>query len=1121
MRAEAAPHTTAMEHVRGSAAVLATLAGLVLAALAVRLIALAWLGSPLIDMDGANFARTAENLAHGYGYIGIRGTPNSVHVSIFPAIVAALVWIGISAERAGIIVSLVAGSLLVVPVYAIASRLAGTRAAMVAAGIVAINPIAVATSVTPLADSLAFTLAVTGLHAFLRSRENPRWALAAGAWFGLAYCTRSETIVYAFVALCAVMLAVRTQRGSALRRAAALAVAFAVFAVPYAVVISRATGHARIDTKSAVNYALAERIAQGMSYDEAADGLGPGLREDGAELGAGFYATHPGIGDPPLRARLALAVRGFRSQVARIGRALLSFNFGTPLFAAFALAGLVRGLRRPGVRGVYGIVGAIASLDLCGLLTLQHLWPRYVAPFVPLFAILAAEPLDALVARFSERTTPGIRRGAVVLGLIVVTAYLGLSAHRLSAETVDATLARRAAAWLDADAPGPKLIMAVGNEVAFYAHGDWMPLPYANSAETLAYVRGKRPTYLLLEGSRTAARPYLSAWLRDGVPDASAHFVKDFGSGADRLAIYAWNANAASAVAPPARIPEPPADDAVVRASRVLWSAPPGSLPTSATHDSVDVLTAHNDVGRLGWNDRERSLTTANVASRAFGKRLELPIDGQSYGQPLIVTGVDVPGLGRRTLLIAATERDSVYAFDADSGAKLWVHTFTGCCGAAPAPLQMLTDTPCESVKPVVGVSSVPVVDRRTGTLYVVAKTMTRRGKDVTFHSTLHALSLATGADRLRPAEIRGRASVSLRGVFAPDHAFRHSVRRLLPGGGTATFDPRAQYNRPGLLLANGLLYIGFGSHCDVQSSHGWVFAYRAADLAQVGSFATTRDWNDENLGSVWQAGFGITGDRSGDVYFLTGNGPFNADEGGRNFGNSLMKLTPDLGRVLDYFTPYTQRELQENDADFGGGGMIALPDGTGPHAHLGVVSSKVRAIFLIDRDRLGRYVPRGPDRVLQTIGDNHDDTHWCIGTCGGPAYYAGPAGEYVFNVWALDALRAYRLDRQRERPKLVEVAHSPNVFPGSGGSIPSVSSNGRLPGTGIVWSLTRPNIRDVATKPIELYAYDASDVSHVLYHGDVSLWPNKVGHPFLTPTIANGRVYVGGDHSISVFGLR
>ena len=565
--------------------------------------------------------------------------------------------------------------------------------------------------------------------------------------------------------------------------------------------------------------------------------------------------------------------------------------------------------------------------------------------------------------------------------------------------------------------------------------------------------------------------------------------------------------------------PASPGDDAIARASVVAWTAPPGSLRPAARTDSIDVLTAHNGPGRLGWNDRERTLTTSNVASRAFGKLFEIPVDGQSYGQPLIVTGVDVPGSGRRTLLIVTTENDTVYAFDAGTGAKLWMHTFTGCCGVTSAPADLLNPDQCDSVKPVVGVSSTPVVDRRTATLYVVAKTMTRRDGRLTFANTLHGLSLSSGADRLEPVEIGARTELSWRGMFARGHSFRHSLKRLLPGSGSAAFDPRAQYNRPGLLLSSGMVYVAFGSHCDIGHSHGWVFAYRASDLARIGAFATTRDWNDENLGSVWQAGFGLTGDPAGNVYFTTGNGPFNANRGGRNFGDSLLKMTPDLGRVRDYFTPYTQRELDENDADFGGGAMIALPEGPGLYPHLGVASSKIRAIFLLDREHLGRYVPGGPDRVLQLIGDDHDTSHWCIGTCGGPAYYAGPHGEYVFNVWALDELRAYRLQRG-DRPRLVEVAHSSNVFPGSGGSIPSVSSNGRVAGTGIVWSLTRPNVKDVYTEPIELYAYDASDVSHMLYHGHVSLWPNKVGHPFLTPTIANGRVYIGGYDRISVFGL-
>jgi hypothetical protein len=354
----------------------------------------------------------------------------------------------------------------------------------------------------------------------------------------LAYCTRSEEIAYPAIAVLG-GLAWRT----GVVRLAALIAAFAVFAVPYVLTISHATGHLRIDTKSAVNFSIGSRIAQGMSYEEAADGLGPGLREVGAELGEGFYLTHPGIGDPAPAARLAFAEHAAAPQLLRLLRAFASFQFGTLLFVALALAGLIRGLRKPGVRPVYLMLAAIAAIDIAALLTLQQLWSRYITVFVPVFAIFAAEPLAALGKAVSRRWSLPLRWTAVTVLTIGLCAYLGIATKRLAADTTDATLAQRAGLWLDADAPGPKLVMAVGNEIAFYAHGDWMPLPYASSSEALAYLHRKRPTYVVLEAARAATRPYLAAWLQDGIPDQSARLVAQLDPGSlSALKIYAWRA---------------------------------------------------------------------------------------------------------------------------------------------------------------------------------------------------------------------------------------------------------------------------------------------------------------------------------------------------------------------------------------------------------------------------------------------------------------------------------------------------------------------------------------------------------------------------------------------------
>jgi hypothetical protein len=560
------------------------------------------------------------------------------------------------------------------------------------------------------------------------------------------------------------------------------------------------------------------------------------------------------------------------------------------------------------------------------------------------------------------------------------------------------------------------------------------------------------------------------------------------------------------------------ADNAVAQASAVV--APPlrnaafGQTPATA---DADVLTAHDNSARTGWNSHETALTTANVNQRSFGKLFDVHVDGQVFAQPLIAGGVNIPQIGRRNLLIVATEHNSVYGIDADTGVTYWRHTFEACCGVSAVPTSMLYG--CKQVAPLVGISSTPVIDRRTGTVYVVAKNVERRAGVFEFHTTLYALALATGADQLPPANVAGSVRLSARGAFQSGSSISHSLKRYLHGG-TLTFDAKAQFSRPGLLLSGGKIYIAFASHCDREDAHGWVFAYDAKTLRRRAAFTTIGDWHDSNGGGIWQSGFGLTADDAGRVYFTTGNGPFDADMGGRDYGDTLLELAPDLSRVIDYYTPSSQRELNENDADFGGGGMLLVPDGRGRYAHLGVVSSKLRAILLVNRDNLGGYRPAGSDAVVQKIGTLHDNTHWCIGTCGGPAYYAGPHGEYLFNVWTQDNLRAFRLDRNAPQPRLVEVAHSPMIFPGIGGATPSVSSNGQRARSAIVWATTRPSKSTMASQPIQLYALDAADVSHLLYSGNTALWRNAAGIPFLTPTISGGKVYVGGDGDVSVFGL-
>jgi hypothetical protein len=504
----------------------------------------------------------------------------------------------------------------------------------------------------------------------------------------------------------------------------------------------------------------------------------------------------------------------------------------------------------------------------------------------------------------------------------------------------------------------------------------------------------------------------------------------------------------------------------------------------------VAYVTYHFDNLRTGWNPFETALNWATVASPSFGLRTSLPTDGNVYAQPLYVPGVAFPGGGMHNVLVVATEYDSVYAFDADTYATLWHTTFVNLrMGVTPMPSSSVS---CSQIAPWVGVSSTPVIDPATGAIYLVAKTVRGSGQSATFHNTLHALSLTSGLDLLPPVEIAG------------------SVR--LSDGSLAKFDPHWQVNRPGLVLTNGTVYVGFGSSCDINANfvHGWLFGYSASSLKRTHLFNTSTDVTSYFLDSIWQSTYAIAADATGDLFFATGNGAFDANLSGHNYGDTVLRMHPKLS-VVDYFTPYNQQILSQNDADLGSGGVMLLPVQPGAHPHLAVEAGKADAIYLLDRDNLGKYTPGGPDKVLYEVPFSQP------GVWGGPAYFASGAGKFVYYALTGDALKAYRLSLGPS-PSLTLASASSNAFPGEGGTIPSVSSNGTTPKTGIVWATTRPN--NISSEPIVLYAYEASNLSHLLFSASVGFWQNAGGAPFLTPTVANGKVFVGGASAVSIYGL-
>lgn len=535
------------------------------------------------------------------------------------------------------------------------------------------------------------------------------------------------------------------------------------------------------------------------------------------------------------------------------------------------------------------------------------------------------------------------------------------------------------------------------------------------------------------------------------------------------------------------------------------------------------VLTQHNDLARTGQNLSETILTPANVKSKTFGKLFSYPVDNQVYAQPLYVPNVTIPGFGTRNVLYVATEGDTLFAFDADglSPYLLWSLTF-----AAPAdnvtPINCtLTGLQC-NVFPYTGITGTPVIDPVSGTIYVVVRTANTSAGKTEYIARLHALDITSGAEKFGgPVSITG--SVPGTGVGSKK--------------GVVAFDTLHDNHRPGLVLANGNIYIGWAG-----SGHGWVIAYNATSLKQIGIINTTPNGV---LGGVWASGNAFAVDANGDLYVATGDGTFDANTGGTDYGDTVIKFSPTL-QVLQYFTPEDQlcRAQLPNDWDLGSGGPMLLPPQTGAATSELIIAGKggegyiAGATCYVDQFADGTFAPiymLNPDSLggyEQGAGDTDADLQTIQGTPRGywssPAYWQGPSGNYIYysgvgtETGVGDSLRQYSLTNGVLSS--TSIANSVNILPV--GSTPSISANGAT--NGIVWTIERRDINAAAPgiHTALLYAYDATNVATMLYNSGQTKVDGQYrdqtgcGNKFAVPTIANGKVYVGTQNEIDVFGL-
>jgi hypothetical protein len=501
----------------------------------------------------------------------------------------------------------------------------------------------------------------------------------------------------------------------------------------------------------------------------------------------------------------------------------------------------------------------------------------------------------------------------------------------------------------------------------------------------------------------------------------------------------------------------------------LLWLE--SAFLSGLANSQVNVVTYHNDVARTGLNPSETILSPANMNSGSFGFLFSESVDGEVVAQPLYLSNVSILGQGVHNVVYVATLHDSVYAFDADSnsGGPLWQVNFTN--PAAGITTASGTALPCQAVTIYreAGIVSTPVIDPNSGTLYVIAKT----NENGTVFHRLHALDITTGQER-------ANSPVAIVATFTTNK------------GGAVKFNSLHAMNRPALLLNNGIVYAAFGSNGCNDSAYGWVIAYDAATFQQVGVFNASPA---KGLASIWQSGSGPAADSAGNVYVSTAESDFTANTGGQDYGMSILKLVQGVGTltVADYFTPYNQAYLSQNDLDLSACGTMVLPDQPGPNPHLLIGSGKVGTVYLLNRDNMGRYDSSGDTQIVQELPS-------AVGSMfGGPAYW----NNVVYFAGNSHAIQAYSLSSG--------LLHSPPVAQSAkmSGGRPTISANGDT--NGLLWAINGP----------ALYAFDAMTLK-MLYNtnqaGTRDQLPPMTN--FATQTVANGKVYVGTKQGLMVYGL-
>lgn len=525
---------------------------------------------------------------------------------------------------------------------------------------------------------------------------------------------------------------------------------------------------------------------------------------------------------------------------------------------------------------------------------------------------------------------------------------------------------------------------------------------------------------------------------------------------------------------------DPKANDASV----LSWPWPnQASANSQIAASNVRVLTYHNDQERTGRNLAEKILTPGNVHYKSFGKLGFLSVDGLVDAEPLYVSNLIVAG-NPHNVVFVVTEHDSAYAFDADTLAQLWHVTVLG-VNEVPSD-----DRGCGQVSPEIGITSTPVIafnNRGHGTIYLVAMSKDDNGN---YFQRLHALDITTGA------EVSGSPT---------------TITATFPNlAGETTFDPKMYKERASLLFLNNKIFTSWASHCDNGEYTGWIIAYNASTLKQDEVLNVTPNGSD---GAIWMSGAGPAADPQGNIYLLDGNGTFdntlNSDgfpiHG--DFGNGFLKLSAPDNKlsVADYFNMHNTGAESDADEDLGSGGALVLPDlkdTAGNTWQLAVGAGKDGHIYVVNRNSMGKFNTRNDNGVYQELMKALAGGVWSMPAYFKSAVYFGAVG---------DSLKAFAIVNAKLVAQPASKTGAKFAYPGT---TPSISSNDDS--NGIVWA-----VESRGSDAGILHAYDASNLANELYNSNqAGERDNFSDNKYITPMIANGKVFIGTPTGVMVFGL-